>query len=210
LRDLFNPDGPLFFYGEKVFDIMAVSILWVICCIPIVTIGPATSALYNVAVKQVRKNSGSLVNNYFGSFRDSLRTGIPLTCIVLLYGTAMVATIWATNGMAENGSISTANSYLSFAAKMLLLPLLIILPYLAPIMSRFSISIATILKLCIVLSLRFLWRTIILLILIAGSAIVLWIFPFCIMIVPGLCALVSSFLIEPALGKYMAKQDVNE
>jgi uncharacterized membrane protein YesL len=210
LRDLFNPDGPLFFYGEKLFDIMAVSILWVICCIPIVTIGPATSALYNVAVKQVRKNSGSLLHNYFGSFRESLRTGIPLTCIVLIYATTMVATIWAINGMTENGSISTANSYLSYLAKMLLLPLLIILPYLAPIMSRFSIGIGTILKLCIVLSLRFLWRTIILLTLITGSAFVLWIFPFSIFIVPGLCALMCSFLIEPALGKYMAKQDVNE
>ncbi len=43
---------------------------------------PATSALYYVAVKQVRKNRGSLLKNFFGSFRDNLGTGILLTCIV--------------------------------------------------------------------------------------------------------------------------------
>jgi uncharacterized membrane protein YesL len=210
LRALFNPDGPLFSFGEKLFDIMAVSILWVICCIPIVTIGPATSALYYVTVKQVRKNSGSLLKNYFGSFRDSLRTGIPLTCIVLIYATAMVATIWVINGMAQNDSLGTGNSYLSSTAKVLLLPLLIILPYLAPVLSRFSMGIGTILKLSIVMSLRFFWRTILLVALIAGSAIVLWFIPYFIIIVPGVCALVCSFLIEPALRKYMPKHDDNE
>jgi uncharacterized membrane protein YesL len=210
LRALFNPDGPLFSFGEKLFDIMAVSILWAICCIPIVTIGPATSALYYVAVKQVRKNRGSLLKNFFSSFRDGLRIGIPLTCIVLLYATAMVAAVWMLNSTAENGSLGTASGYLSFAAEVLLLPLVIVLPYLAPILSRFSMGVGAILKLSIVMSLRFFWRTVLLLILIAGSVILLWLFPYVIIGLPGACALVCSFLIEPALRKYLPKHETNE
>ncbi|MBA4383495.1 MAG: hypothetical protein C0410_02045 [Anaerolinea sp.] len=210
MRTLFNPDGPLFLFGEQLFNIMVVSILWVICCIPIVTILPATSALYYVAVKQVRKNNGSFLNNFFGSFRDSLRTGIPLTCIVLIYATAMVAVIWTMNSMTKNGTTILASGYLSFAAKALLLPLLFIQPYLAPVISRFSMSVGALLKLSIVMSLRFFWRTILLLVLFTGSAILLWFIPYLIVVLPGACALVCSFILEPALRKYMPKHDTNE
>lgn len=63
-----DPDGPLFSLGERVFDVVAARVLWAVCCLPIVTILPATSALYYVAVKQVRKNSGSLFSDSFSSF----------------------------------------------------------------------------------------------------------------------------------------------
>jgi uncharacterized membrane protein YesL len=210
LRTFFNPDSPVFLYGEKLFDIMAVSVLWVICCIPIITIIPATSALYYVAVKQVRKGEGALLKNFFGSFRDSLQTGILLSCIVLIYATVMVAAIWETNSAAKNSSLGTASNYISFVAKALLVLLLVLLPYLAPILSRFTMGLGAILKLCIVMSLRFFGRTILLLILVAGAAILLWFFPPLIIILPGVCALMCSFLIEPALRKYMPKYDANK
>jgi uncharacterized membrane protein YesL len=210
LRNHFNTNSPLFSLGEHVFDIMAVSILWAICCIPIITIGPATCALYYVAVKQVRKKDGSLINNFFGSFRDNLRTGIPLTCIVLIYATFMVAGIWALNGAVENGSIGTVGGYLSYAAKALLLPMFLVLPYLAPVKSRFSMDNGAILKLSIIMSLRFFWRTILLLALITGSVILIWFIPYFIFALPGVCALLCSFLIEPVLRKYTPKPDANE
>ncbi len=199
-------DGPLFSFGEQLFDIMAVSILWAICCVPVVTIGPATCALYYVAVKQVRKRNGSLIKNFFGSFRESLGPGIRLTCIVLIYATVMAAAIWAH----QNGFLGSAGAYLSYAAKVLLLPLLLVLPYIAPIMSRFSIGAGAVIKLSFVMSVRFLWRTILSLALIAGTVILLWLIPFCIFALPGVCALVCSFLIEPALRKYTPRPDAGE
>jgi uncharacterized membrane protein YesL len=207
VRNMFHPDSPLFSLGEQVFNIMAVSILWAICCIPIVTIGPATCALYYVTVKQVRKNTGSLLSNFFGSFRDSLRIGIPLTCIALIYASVMVAAIWAESSLPEMGSLGT---YLSFAAKALLLPLLFVLPYLAPVVSRFSIGIGAVLKLSMVMALRFLWQTIASLLLIAGFAVLLWFIPYLVFAVPGMCALVCSFFIEPALRNYMPKPDPDQ
>lgn len=210
MRVLFNPDGPLFTLGERLFDIVAASVLWATCCIPIVTIIPATSALYYVAVKQVRKSSGSLLNNYFGSFRDSLRIGIPLTCMALIYATVMVAATWILNGMTDNGTLGAEGVYLSFAATAMLLPLFLVLPYLAPVVSRFSIGIGATLKLSIVLSLQFFGRTLVLLALIAGSAILLWFMPYFIFALPGVSAVVGSFLIEPALRMYMPERGPNE
>lgn len=210
MRVLSDPDGPLFSFGERLFDVVAASVLWAICCLPIVTILPASSALYYVAVKQVRKNSGSLLTNYFGAFRDSLRIGIPLTCMVLIYATVMVAATWILNGMLENGSLGAEGTYLSYTALAMLLPLFLVLPYLSPVISRFSIGIGPLLKLSIVMSIRFFGRTLVLLALIAGSAVLLWFIPYFIFALPGTCAVVSSFLIEPALRAYMPEHDSTE
>lgn len=210
MPNIFKPDGPIYIFGEKLFDIVAVSILWVLCCIPIITIIPASGALYYVVVKQIRKNNGSLLQNFFGSFRDSLRIGIPLTCIVLIYSTVMFYIIWATSGNVDSGSLGAIGDYLSIAAKVLLIPLLLVLPFLVPVISRFSMSIAAILKLSIVISFRFFWRSILLLALISVSAILLWFIPHTIIALPGISALVSSFLIEPVLRKYMPETDPND
>jgi uncharacterized membrane protein YesL len=210
LRDIFNPNGPFYIYGEQLFNIMVVSLFWAICCIPIVTIIPATSALYYVVVKQIRKNNGSLLNNYFGSFRDNLRIGIPLTSIVLVYATVVIAAIWALNGNVEIGSLGRAGNYLSYAAKAMLLPLLLVIPYLAPVLSRFTVGIKTILQLSIVMAVRFFWRTVLLLVLITASALLLWFAPQVSIVLPALCILICSFLIEPVLRHYMPEHDPNE
>lgn len=210
MRNLFSPESPLFSFGEQLFDMMAVSVLWAVCCVPIVTIGPATSALYYVIVKQVRRKTGSLWSNFFDSFRENMRIGVPLTSMVLIYTTVMAAIIWAKYVLPESVSSVLAGSFLTYVARVMLLPVLLVLPYLAPVLSRFSIGIGAVLKLSLVMSLRFLGRTIVLLAMVAGSAAVLWFVPFAIFALPGLCALGCSFLMEPVLRNYMPKPDPDQ
>ena len=40
---------------EKIADMFLLSVLWLICCIPIITIGTSTIALYYATVKVVRR-----------------------------------------------------------------------------------------------------------------------------------------------------------
>ena len=37
----------------KICDMMCLNVIWLICCIPIVTIGASTAALYSVMLKMV-------------------------------------------------------------------------------------------------------------------------------------------------------------
>ena len=47
---IFNPNN-LFFQGcSKIFDLVVLSALWLALCLPVVTIGPATAALYYTVV----------------------------------------------------------------------------------------------------------------------------------------------------------------
>ena len=44
-RSFFNPENPFFRFTGRVLDIMVLSVLWLVCSLPIVTIGPASAAL---------------------------------------------------------------------------------------------------------------------------------------------------------------------
>ena len=55
---IFNINSPFFRVMSKVFDVIVLSLLWTLCCIPVITIGPATTALYYAIVKSIRKDRG--------------------------------------------------------------------------------------------------------------------------------------------------------
>ena len=54
-RDIFNPENLVFRMLSKGVDFVGLSLLWLLLCIPIVTIGPATAALYYTVVKVFRQ-----------------------------------------------------------------------------------------------------------------------------------------------------------
>ena len=58
--DIFKYDSPLMSFLNTVFDLMFLNILCFICCIPIITIGPALAAKYDVAMRIVRKEEPTI------------------------------------------------------------------------------------------------------------------------------------------------------
>lgn len=51
LRGVFNPDSPLMRALGVVWDLIVLNLLFLVCCIPVVTIGPAITALHYVTTK---------------------------------------------------------------------------------------------------------------------------------------------------------------
>ena len=52
LEAIFNPENAVFRMINKLLDLMVLSLVWVVCCIPVVTAGAASSALYYAVVKR--------------------------------------------------------------------------------------------------------------------------------------------------------------
>ena len=46
---LFDFDNPVWSACSKVFDLILLNIIFILCCIPVITIGPAITLLYNIA-----------------------------------------------------------------------------------------------------------------------------------------------------------------
>ena len=48
MNSFFNYEGPFFNVLNRLSDLVILNVLWFICCLPIVTIGASTTALYYV------------------------------------------------------------------------------------------------------------------------------------------------------------------
>ena len=83
LKNFFNPERGFFRFCGKLADILMLSLLWLVCCLPVITIGTSTAALYNSAVKCVRNGE----NQPYVKFRDfmkaNFKAGIPVSILIV-------------------------------------------------------------------------------------------------------------------------------
>lgn len=86
MSKLLDLDSPFMSAMYKVSDLIIVNVLYIICCIPVVTIGAATSALYYTTLKVAEDRGSSVVKSYFHSFRDNFKQGTIIWLFVLLAG----------------------------------------------------------------------------------------------------------------------------
>ena len=84
MSGIFNYENPIFSFLGKVIDLISLSLLWVILCLPVVTIGPATTALYYTVVKVIRKERSYLFREFFKSFKSNFKYGALATIIVIV------------------------------------------------------------------------------------------------------------------------------
>ena len=89
LQSFFNPDNAVWSFINKIIDLVVLSLLFTLCCLPIVTIGPACTALYYTAVKCIRRHRSYSAKEFFSAFRTNLRKGIIIHLILSAF-TAMM------------------------------------------------------------------------------------------------------------------------
>ena len=69
---------------RRMFDLMVLNVLWLLCCLPVFTFGPASSALARVMITLVRGGSEAVAKNYFIAFRRDFGRAVVLGLIGLL------------------------------------------------------------------------------------------------------------------------------
>lgn len=70
---LFDINNPLMRFLIAFFDMMALSVLWVVFSLPIVTMGAATTALYSSCYHHIRKGDDYLWSSFWNAFRENFK-----------------------------------------------------------------------------------------------------------------------------------------
>ena len=86
MRSLFDPESPVLQFITKIVYSVWLNILWFVCCIPIITIGPATTALFYACQKMARDEEGYITRSFFHSFRENFRQGALIGLIMTVLG----------------------------------------------------------------------------------------------------------------------------
>lgn len=85
---IFNFDSPFMLRASRVASLCILNILWIVCCLPIVTIGPATVAMNYVIFQYHNQLSDEVVRPFFRAFRrdfwQSMLLGIPVSIVCAL------------------------------------------------------------------------------------------------------------------------------
>ena len=79
-------DSPFGQFLLKVCYACYLNLLWMVCCIPIFTIGASTTALYYTSLKIVRDEDHDLTRMFFRAFRENFRQSTVLWLILLAAG----------------------------------------------------------------------------------------------------------------------------
>lgn len=81
---LFDMDSPIMRFLNRMADMIILNILMIICCIPIITVGAAFTAMHYVLLKMVRDEEGYLIRGFFKSFVLNFKQATLIWLIMLV------------------------------------------------------------------------------------------------------------------------------
>lgn len=82
---LFSVDGPLYNFFSRLLDMIKLNFLWLLCSLPVVTIGASTTAAFAVTLKMVDEREGYIARQFFTAFKANLKQGIPAGLLNLFF-----------------------------------------------------------------------------------------------------------------------------
>ena len=83
MRGFFNFDGPLFTGLSRMADMVILNLLFMACCIPVITIGASATALSYVMLKMRDGTEGYIARSFFRAFKQNFRQATVLWLILL-------------------------------------------------------------------------------------------------------------------------------
>ena len=205
MNHLFNLDGPVLQFINKIVYSVYLNILWFICCIPVITIGASTTALFYVTLKISKNEEGSITKTFFHSFKENLRQGTVIWLILLAFGIILGIDGYVLYHMRfENVFWTLCTAVFCVAAA----AYAIILMYIFPLLARFDNTIGAMFKNALFIGVRFLFCTVLMAaIYFVMLLTVVRIFTPAVIFGEGLCALLCSCLLSNILNLCQEKTE---
>ena len=199
-KGIFNPDNDLWRITGKLVDLFLLSVFWLVCSIPLFTLGPATAALYHTVVRCIRGDGRDSWTLFFRTFRANFRVGALASLVVLAAGAFL---FFLYSLLYQTAAYSRAGYVLFMAYYVFLLLPLGLLCYLFPTLSRFALGVRGLLSNCAKLSIAHLPTTAALALLLYGTLYVCLNVPVAAAVLPAVLALAHSLLLERVFAPYM-------
>ena len=181
-------------------DLIVASLLWVLCSLPVFTLGASTTALYYAVVKCVRHNRGRLTATFIQGFKSNFRQATLVWLLFLLYYVVMAGDAYAFGLMGFG-----PDTVLYALSRLLFLPPLFLFPWVFAYLSRFENTLSGSLKFSAWLMLRNSGKSLLLGLMLALFLLISWLLPQLFPILPGPVCLLMSLTVEPVFRRYQAE-----
>ena len=197
MKNIFSLNSTFSRFMNLLGDLIAISFLWFLCSVPLITLGAASTAAYYTAAKCIRHKNGTIFASFFHAFKINLKQSFGVTA---LYALMLAVLLLDCSYFYGNGSnLGLLALYFFY---FLILVWLGSVVYACAWLSRFCVKPLHLFRMSFVLVFRHLKTTVLLLALSVLGALGVWLMPWSILLLPGVIALTQTFLLEPLLKKY--------
>ena len=200
-RNSMNPEkkNPLFSFLNLLGQLILLSILWTVCCLPIITVGASTVALYYTVVKVLRRNQDSLFAAFFREFRSNFLQSLNINMVFLCY--FGILAYFAIPGLSATQSGADIGFYALVGLAILgALPL----SFVYPTISRFYHKGGALVRFLLMVIGKHPHIVLGCTLLLAAGILLVLSNPAALLFVPGVVCYVQSLLLEPVFRKYSA------
>ena len=153
---LFNPDSPLMSFLTRLADLVILNLLWLVCCVPVVTIGASTTAMYHVLRHLQDGGVTSITRDFFQSFKSDFKQATLVYLVLLIPTVAVVMNAWILSGQSSD----VVPVYVRAVWMVSVLLLTFVVSFVYPVMAYFEDTVWKTLRTAAVLAVAKLPRTI--------------------------------------------------
>lgn len=207
----FNMDNKFFTFMSRVADLIMLNVVFLICCIPIVTIGASVTAMNYVTLKMARNEESYIIRGFFKSFKENFKQST-IIWLIMLVG----AVIWVLDFliMRQTGGAGFMK-FIIYVLYMILFIYSMVLTYIFPILAKFENSIKNTFKNAFLMAVRHLPWTILLLIITFVPISITLIFPIVmvygllvwILVGFALTAFINSLIFRKVFDHYIPQEE---
>lgn len=204
MNELNRKDNPTLYWLSKIGDFCALSLLWLLLCLPVVTFIPASIALYDSIAHCLYGTEEGPVQRFFRTLKSELLRGILLSliwvaiCAALLYGYSILSKLGQQDPM--------MTAYSAVYLFTMVVPLGI-LAWLIPVESRFNHSFFGLFRSAAVYAIIHLPTTVLLVVILALAVVLTAFLPPLAILMPAVTVTVQCGFVERVFKKYIPQEE---
>lgn len=205
MANLFDYNSKFFSAMSKIADCIILGVLWLVCSIPVVTIGASSSAFYYAYTKCIRQERGGAWSAFFHGFKTGFKQATVSWLILIVLAAVEIFDFFLL--LARGGTSPIATILLAIVVVFMIgivLMALCLFPYIARYENTWIESV----KNCVlILFSNFFWVVLLLPILLVAVLTAISI-PFMILFVPAAYMFFANKILEHVFQKYMRPEDL--
>lgn len=205
MDQIFNVDNKFFRGVSKIIDCVWLSILWVLCCIPVVTAGAATTALYYAVNKSIKNDRGYASSEFFSAFKSNFKQSTIIWLLFLVLYIWMGLDYYVMRVYAEAGAAVGQMSIIFLVFGMIITMWGF---YVFPYIARFENTTKNILKNTALIAISNAPWTLLLTVLFFAMWIAIYLVTPIVLVMPVLYNLLKNVILEKVFKKYMTPEDL--
>ena len=184
-------------------DVMILSILWMFCSLPLVTMGAATTALYDCTAHCVRGHEQGLFSRFFRTFK---REFLPSLLTSLLWAAIVGLGFYLIRSFGNGVAVSQSTTLLTVALLFVLSVVAGFGCWVLPVLSRFTFTFGALHITALKLAAGHIFRTILMGVLSVVSVYLTIRFIVPILFLPELVMMAWAALLEPVFSRYIPEE----